>query len=133
MNKTSLLLATLALTLSGAAAHAAGIPATDLEQRLAEPYRGALFEAPAEGRALTREQVRAELAEALRLGDAPVGEDGLTPRERNPAAFPARAVVARSRAEVKAELAEALRLGLAPIGEDGLAPRDRAPAMYPAS
>ncbi|MDR7308190.1 DUF4148 domain-containing protein [Rhodoferax saidenbachensis] len=70
----------------------------------------------------TREQVRAELAEAQRTGDIAaskdVGFDEFTPstgrklNELNPAAYPAKpAVAGKTREQVRAELAEAQRTG----------------------
>lgn len=70
----------------------------------------------------TREQVRAELAEAQRTGDIAASKDmgideftsgsGRKLNELNPAAYPAKPVVAgKTRAQVRAELAEAQRTG----------------------
>ena len=70
----------------------------------------------------TREQVRAELAEAQRTGDIVAGKDAAADEftsgafkklnELNPAAYPAKAAVAgKTRAQVRAELAEAQRTG----------------------
>jgi hypothetical protein len=62
---------------------------------------------------VTRAQVKAQLADAIRMGDmhAP-GESGLTLRELNPQLYPAVAVAAgKTRAQVRAELAEAIRTG----------------------
>lgn len=82
----------------------------------------------------TREQVQAELAEAIRLGEFPVSEDGSRPRDINPLAYPQRPqVVGKTREQVKAELAEAIRLGEYPILEDGRRPRDINPSGYPMS
>jgi hypothetical protein len=70
----------------------------------------------------TREQVRAELAEAQRTGDIAASKDmgsdefasgaGHKLNELNPAAYPAKpAVVGKTREQVRAELAEAQRTG----------------------
>ncbi len=66
----------------------------------------------------TRDQVRAELAEAQRTGDIVVGKSGdelgvgHKLNEVAPASYPAKAVVqGKTRAQVKAELAEAQRTG----------------------
>lgn len=62
---------------------------------------------------MTREQVKAELAEAIRTGDIVAnGERGLKLNELSPSRYPARAVQASlTREQVKAELAVALRTG----------------------
>lgn len=86
--------------------------------------------------ALTREQVRAELAEAIRTGNI-VG-DGQTGQKLNemfPGSYPAQAVVAqgKSRADVKAELAEAVRSGdMLADGETGQKLNQLFPNRYPA-
>ena len=82
----------------------------------------------------TREQVREELAAAVTAGDAPVGEDGLTPRERFPGEYPVAIVpgAERTRAQVAAELSAAVAAGDVPVGEDGLTPRERFPDAFPA-
>jgi hypothetical protein len=61
----------------------------------------------------TREQVKAELAEAQRNGDVVAnGETGLKLNELNPGRYPAKpAVPGKTRAQVKGELAEAQRTG----------------------
>jgi hypothetical protein len=70
----------------------------------------------------TREQVRAELAEAQRTGDIVASKDagndeyasgvGRKLNELNPAAYPAKpAVAGKTREQVRAELAEAQRTG----------------------
>lgn len=47
----------------------------------------------------SREQVKAELAEARLQGTLPVGEDGLTPRQRHPQLYPAQTTLAAKKAE----------------------------------
>ncbi|MGN6829409.1 DUF4148 domain-containing protein [Paucibacter sp. M5-1] len=42
----------------------------------------------------SREQIKAELAEARLNGTLPVGEDGLTPRQRHPQLYPAKTTLA---------------------------------------
>ena len=61
----------------------------------------------------TREQVKAEYAEAVRTGDViPAGDAGLKLNELYPQRYPhAEVAVATTRAQVKAELAEAIRTG----------------------
>lgn len=61
---------------------------------------------------VTREQVKAELAEAMRTGNVVVGESSATLREAYPQNYPAEQHVAtKSRGEVRAELAEAFANG----------------------
>ncbi|MDT7520949.1 DUF4148 domain-containing protein [Rhodoferax sp. TBRC 17198] len=101
----------------------------------------------------TREQVRAELAEAQRTGDIVAGKDAAADEftsgafkklnELNPAAYPAKAAVAgKTRAQVRAELAEAQRTGDIVAGKDAAADEfssgafkklnELNPAAYPA-
>jgi hypothetical protein len=82
---------------------------------------------------LTRDQVRAELAEAQRRGELPtIGDLGRTPREISPDRYPARqAGAVLTRAEVVAELAQAHRNGDLPIGDTGLTQYDIAPQNFP--
>jgi hypothetical protein len=78
----------------------------------------------------TRAQVAAELQQARQAGDIlAAGEQGLTPYELNPRAYPARTVVAgKSRNEVRAEMLAAIRDGdIISQGELGLPDR----ALYP--
>jgi hypothetical protein len=67
----------------------------------------------------TREDVKAELAQATRSGDiAAPGDTGLTLRELHPRRYGARPVSARPRAEVVSEVQQARRDGaLVPAGE----------------
>uniref|UniRef100_UPI002579A409 DUF4148 domain-containing protein n=1 Tax=Aquabacterium sp. UBA2148 TaxID=1946042 RepID=UPI002579A409 len=70
---------------------------------------------------------------AKRMGDYPVFENGQTPREVNPSAYPARATPAgKTRAEVQSELAKAIRVGDTPLLENGMTPREMNPHLYPA-
>ena len=65
----------------------------------------------------TREQVKAEWAEAARAGNLQAdGESGLLLRELHPGRYPQRAERGTSRAEVKAELAQAQRNGELLVG-----------------
>jgi hypothetical protein len=82
----------------------------------------------------TRDQVRAELAEARKYGDVlTVDETGLTAREQRPDLYPAKAFTAKSRSQVKAELAEAVRTGnIVADGETGAFAKDVNPGMYDA-
>ncbi len=69
---------------------------------------------------LTRAQVRAELAAAIRHGDMPVvGDSGLRERDVHPGLYPPDPVaLGLSRADVKAELADAVRDGDMPAPGD---------------
>jgi hypothetical protein len=88
----------------------------------------------ASAQGLSRAQVEAQLATAIRNGDmmAP-GDLGLTERQLNPSRFPPQPVVAgKTRAQVQAELASAIRNGDMLVGDSGLREKDLFPAMYPA-
>ena len=81
----------------------------------------------------TRDQVKAELAEAIRTGDVLAsGESGLKLNELYPQRYPhAPAAVATTRAQVKAELAEAIRTGdMIASGESGLKLNEEFPQRY---
>ena len=68
----------------------------------------------------TRDQVKAELIEAVRTGNI-VGNDesGRMLNEINPGQYPAQAVTqGNTRAEVRAELAEAIRTGNMPANDE---------------
>ena len=83
----------------------------------------------------TREQVKAELADAIRTGDvvAP-GDMGLRLNELYPNRYPhAPEVASQTRARVKAELAEATRAGdIMGAGESGLKLNELFPGRFPA-
>jgi len=81
----------------------------------------------------TREQVKAELKEAIRTGDVLAGGDsGLKMNELYPQRYPHVAVETKTRAEVKTELAAAMREGtIVPAGEGGMTLRDEFPQRYP--
>ncbi len=84
---------------------------------------------------VTREQVKTELAEAIRAGDmlAP-GNRGVRLNELYPSRYPAKQVqTSLSRDQVKTELAEAIRTGdmLAP-GNRGVRLNELYPSRYPA-
>lgn len=84
--------------------------------------------------AKTREQVRAELAQAQRNGDLIAdGETGARFNQLYPHLYAQPTAVSKTRAEVKAELAEAVRNGdLIADGETGAKFKDVAPAQYAA-
>ena len=81
----------------------------------------------------TREQVKAEYAEAVRTGDViPAGDVGLKLNELYPQRYPhAQVTVGTTRAQVKAELAEAIRTGdMMASGELGLKLNEEFPQRY---
>lgn len=85
--------------------------------------------------AKTREQVRAELAEAQRTGDIVAnGDSGKKLNELYPSRYPAQAVApGYTRAQVLAELAEAQRTGDMPAhGDSGKKLNELYPSQYPA-
>jgi len=81
----------------------------------------------------TREEVRRELAEAVRNGTIAQGELGLAPRDLFPQNYPAPAQVAgRSRADVRAELEAARASGeLLATGESAQKLNELFPSRYP--
>lgn len=85
---------------------------------------------------LTREQVKAELMEAIRTGNMPANdESGLTDRELHPSRYPAVQASAAplTRAQVLAQFEEARRTGdLYAPGESGLRLNELNPQAYPA-
>jgi len=84
----------------------------------------------------TREQVRQELAEAIREGTMTYGESGMQMREAFPESYPKSMVPAmpgRTRAQVSAELEAAQRSGAMPVGESGFLARELYPERYPKS
>ncbi len=89
----SVLVASLALAMSGAFASTADLHINDW---------------PSSGSSVTREQVQREMLDAYARGDRDYGERGVVIAETQPS---------RSRAEVLAELREATRLGLISVGE----------------
>ena len=83
----------------------------------------------------TREQVKAELAEARRTGNiVGNGESGRMLNELSPQLYPAKpAAQSKTREQVKAELAEARRTGnLVSSGESGRMLNELYPDRYPA-
>jgi predicted RNase H-like HicB family nuclease len=85
---------------------------------------------------LTRDQVKAELAQAQRTGDILAdGQTGMKMNELFPGSYPAKAVTAqgKTRAQVIAELAEAQRTGdILANGETVLKMNELFPGSYPA-
>ena len=82
---------------------------------------------------LTRDQVRAELADAQRRGDVPAaGELGRTLRDITPNRYAApEAAPGLTRAEVVAELQEARRNGDTQVGDTGHTQYEIAPQNFP--
>ena len=83
----------------------------------------------------TREQVKAELAEAIRTGDIVVnGETGQKANELFPGLYPTKPVAqGKTRAQGKAELAEAIRTGdIVVNGETSQKANELFPSRYPA-
>ena len=83
----------------------------------------------------TRDQVKAELAEAVRTGNVPAdNESGLMLNQVRPDLFPSQErTVGKTRAEVKAELNEAVRTGnIVADGESGKKLNELYPARYAA-
>jgi Domain of unknown function (DUF4148) len=92
---------------------------------------GLVGNAIAEG-GLTREQVRAELAEARATGKMIHGESGLWLSQQYPELYPAQPKTSgKTRAEVRAEYEEARRRGELVVGERGLRMNEIAPHLYP--
>jgi methyl coenzyme M reductase gamma subunit len=84
---------------------------------------------------VTREEVKAELAQAIRTGDMPApGNRGLMLNELYPNRYPAKQVQASlTREQVKAELAQAVRTGdIQAPGNRGLMLNELYPSRYPA-
>jgi hypothetical protein len=84
---------------------------------------------------LTREQVKAELAEAIRTGNMIANnESGLMLNQARPDLYPAKEQSAgKTREQVKAELAEAIRTGdVVADGESGKKLKELYPSRYPA-
>lgn len=80
---------------------------------------------------LTRAQVKAELAEAVRSGNIVVRESGAKLNEIRPHNYPAEQNVAgKSRQQVRAELAEATRTGNIIVGESGVKLNEAFPQNY---
>jgi len=93
---------------------------------------GQAMAAPAHSSA-TREQVQAELAEAIHAGAIIPGESGLKLNEQFPQNYPAQhKVAAKSRAQVQAELAEAVRTGNIRPDESGQKLNEQFPYSFSA-
>jgi Domain of unknown function (DUF4148) len=81
----------------------------------------------------SREEVKAELADAVRNGDIISGEHSQTLREMYPSVYPAQPqTIGRTRDDVKRELAEAIRNGeIIATGETGLTLSELYPRRFP--
>ena len=80
---------------------------------------------------VTREQVKAEFAEAVRTGDIMSNKGGQKLNERFPARYAAKQVQSTfTREQVKAELAEAQRTGDMEIGQSGRKLKEMFPNRY---
>ena len=81
---------------------------------------------------LTRDQVKAEFAEAVRTGDIMSNRGGQKLNERFPDRYPAKqAQSTLTREQVKAELAEAQRTGDMVVGQSGRKLNEIFPDRYP--
>jgi len=87
-------------------------------------------QAMAQDSAVTRDQVRAELAEAMAHGDMLIDEGGQHYNEVYPNNYPGDTGVDKSREQVKAELAEAVREGNILYNESGERLYDVFPRRY---
>lgn len=82
---------------------------------------------------VTRDQVKAELAEAVSSGNFIVDESGTRMNELFPHNYPAQQYVAsKTREQVNAELAEAVRTGNVTYSESGVRLNEALPHNYPA-
>lgn len=80
---------------------------------------------------LTRDQVKAELAEAIRTGNIVTGESSARLNEQFPQLYPEQQVHSSvTRAQVKAELAEAVRTGNIIEGESSAKLNEKFPQQY---
>lgn len=84
------------------------------------------------GAGKTRDEVRAELAEAIRTGDIVLDRQGRSEYERAPHRYPERAkMLGKTREQVGVELAEAIRTGSIVRDEQGRSEFELAPHRYP--
>lgn len=80
----------------------------------------------------TRDQVRAELAEAVRTGNIFVGESGQRLNEMFPHNYPAQdAAESKTHEQVRAELDEAIRAGNVVVSDSGKRLNEIFPHRYP--
>lgn len=80
---------------------------------------------------LTRDQVKAELAEAIRTGNIVTGESSARLNEQFPALYPQQQTQSTvTRAQVRAELADAIRSGNIIEGESSAKLNEKYPNQY---
>lgn len=81
---------------------------------------------------LTRDQVKAELSEAVRTGNISSGESGVMLNELYPQNYPGQQVSSSlTREQVKADLAEAKRTGHILADDSSLKLNEQFPHLYP--
>ena len=97
----------------------------------------ALFAGPAmaaDTAPISREQVKSELAEAVRSGNVVTGESSARLNEQFPQNYLDQQVASNvSRAQVQAELAEAIQAGKVVVGESSARLADVNPGNYPST
>ncbi|NYT86394.1 DUF4148 domain-containing protein [Pollutimonas harenae] len=80
---------------------------------------------------LTRDQVRAELADAVRTGNIVTGESSARLNEQFPALYPEQQTHSTvTRTQVQAELADAIRSGNIVVGESSAKLNEQFPNQY---
>ena len=79
---------------------------------------------------VTREQVKAELAEAVRTGNIVTGESSAKLNEQFPQLYPQQVASNVTRAQVVAELKEAVRTGNVIVGESSTKLNEAYPNQY---
>jgi len=90
--------------------------------------------APSAPSTLTRADVKAELAAAVKAGNVQVGDEGHTLAELNPSRYPHDAAApGLTRAQVRAETLQAIRDGDIPQGDTGTTPAQQFPQRYAAA
>jgi ribosomal protein L30E len=80
---------------------------------------------------ITRDQVQAEMAEAVRTGNIVIGESSAKLNEQFPQLYPQQSATSSvTRAQVQAELAQAVRAGDVALGESGVRLNEVFPHNY---
>ena len=80
--------------------------------------------------ALTREQVKAELAEAIQTGNVVTGESSARLNEQFPQVFGQQQASSVTRSQVQAELAQAIQAGNVVVGESSVRVNEAFPHNY---